>query len=94
MTSATNGEVRTLEERLAEGCRRAGLNAEVVDRAGGVKVSFPGAHSRLTETVTCVPDRRAKLTWAWSWGDPICPATDIADAVKAITHVVTPPDHP
>ena len=92
MTHATNHETRALGEQLAEECRNAGLSAKVVDRAGTVQVSSPGAHSRLTETVTCMPDRRETLMWWWSWGDPICPATDITDAVKVIAHVVTPPD--
>src|SRR5258705_203077 len=90
MTSGTHDDVDTLAQRLAEECGRAGLNAEVVAPTR-VRVSLPGAHARLTETVTCKPDRRERLTWWWSWGEPICLATQIPDALKVIAHVVTPP---
>jgi hypothetical protein len=52
---------------------------------------MPGAHARLAETIYCLPDRAERLTFFWSWGDPICLATDVADAVRLIAHVVTPP---
>jgi hypothetical protein len=82
-------DVETLVAHLAEGCREAGLDADVVAPTR-VRVSFPGASSRLAETIRCMPDRRERLCWWWSWNEPICPATDLADAVRVIAHVVTP----
>jgi hypothetical protein len=37
-----------------------------------------------------MPDPDERLTWWWSWSEPICLAADIADAVRIIGHVVTP----
>jgi hypothetical protein len=90
MTTNSQEDVRALSERLADDCRKAGLNAEVLGPAQ-VRVSAPGAHRRLTETVRCMPDGDERLVWVWSWDEPICPATDIAGAVTIIGHVVTPP---
>jgi hypothetical protein len=90
MMSATQQDVHI--ERLAGQCRKAGLNAVIVGPAR-VRVSAPGAHEKLAETVTCKPDPdggAALLWWWWSWGDPICPAEDIARAVRSIAHVVSP----
>jgi hypothetical protein len=82
-------DVETLVVQLAENCRDAGLHADVVAPTR-VRVSFPGAPSRLAETIRCMPDRRERLCWWWSWNEPIGPATDIAGAVRVIAHVVTP----
>lgn len=90
MTSATHDDVHTLTRRLAEECGKAGLEATVV-AATRVRVSRPGGHTQLSETVRCMPDSEERLMWWWSWGEPICPADWIADAVKVIAHVVTPP---
>jgi hypothetical protein len=90
MTSGTHDDVHTLSQQLAEECGKAGLDAKVVAPTR-VRVSLPGAHSRLAETIRCMPDPQERLTWWWSWGEPICLATQIPDAVKVITHVVTPP---
>jgi hypothetical protein len=83
-------DVQDFTERLARECQKAGLTATVLGPAR-VHVSAPGAHARLAETVRCVPDAEERLTWHWSWGEPICPAADIAGAVRLIAHVVTPP---
>ena len=92
MTNAMNDDVRALTGRLAEGCRDAGLDARILGGTDGVTVSSPGANSRLAETVRCFPDEKKQSMFWWSWGEAICPATDITQAVKAIAHVVTPPD--
>ena len=90
MAGDTHDDAHALTQQLAEECGRAGLDAVVVAPAR-VKVSLPGANARLAETVRCRPDRQERLTWWWSWGDPICLADQIADAVKVIAHVVSPP---
>ncbi len=90
MSSATDDDVHTLAQRLADDLRKDGLKAEVI-AATRVRVSLPGAHQRLTETVRCMVDRQERLWWWWSWGDPICAADRTAEAVKLIRHVVTPP---
>ena len=77
-------------EQLARECEQAGLKAEVVAPTR-VRVSLPGAHQRLSETVRCMPGRDEQLRWWWSWDEPICLATEITHAVAAIKHVVTPP---
>ena len=83
-------DVHELTRRLADDCRRAGLNADVISPTR-VRVSRPGTHDRLAETVRCMPDDEERLTWWWSWGDPIRPADDLPGAVRRIAHVVTPP---
>ena len=92
MTSATHDDdVHTLTRRLAEECEKAGLEATVV-AATRVRVSLPGGHARLSETVRCMPaPEEERLMWWWSWGEPICSASRIDDAVRIIAHVVTPP---
>ena len=62
-------DVHELTRRLADACRRAGLNADVISPTR-VRVSRPGTHDRLAETVRCMPDGEERLTWWWSWGDP------------------------
>jgi hypothetical protein len=37
-----------------------------------------------------MPDGDEELAWWWSWDEPMCPATHIADAVRIIAYVVTP----
>jgi hypothetical protein len=90
MTCAADDDIHIFTERLAEECRKAGLRAEIVAPTR-VLVSRPGAHGRLAELVRCMPDADERLTWFWSWSEPICPAAAIGDAVRAIAHVVTPP---
>jgi hypothetical protein len=88
MTTPIN-DVDTLVSELVENCRSAGLNAEVVAPTR-VRVSSPGADRRLEEIIRCMPDGEERLTWWWSWNEPICPATQIADAVRRIAYVVSP----
>jgi hypothetical protein len=82
-------EVDSLVSELAAKCREAGLDAAVIAPTH-LRVSRPGADSRLTEIIRCMPDRSARLTWWWSWNEPICPATETAEAVRIIAYVVTP----
>ena len=82
-------DVLVLTERLAGECAKAGLNATVIGPTR-VHVSAPGAHSHLAETVRCEADADEGLVWRWSWGEVICPAARIADAVRIIAYVVTP----
>jgi hypothetical protein len=89
MTTNDQNDVHALTERLAAECVKAGLNATVIG-ATRVRVSAPGAHSRLAETVRIEPDAGERLVWLWSWDEPICPAANIADAVRSIGYVVTP----
>lgn len=83
-------DVHDLTQQLAKECRKAALVAVVVAPTR-VQVSQPGAYAGLAETVWCMPDADEQLMWWWSWGEPICPATQIPEAAKAIARVVTPP---
>jgi hypothetical protein len=82
-------EVDALVSELAVKCREAGLDASVTAPTR-LHVSRPGVDSRFAEIIRCMPDRSERLTWWWSWNEPICPATDMAEAVRRIAHVVTP----
>jgi hypothetical protein len=82
-------EVDSLVSELAAKCREAGLEASVIAPTR-LHVSRPGADSRLAEIIRCMPDGSERLTWWWSWNEPICPATDMTEAVRIITYVVTP----
>jgi hypothetical protein len=82
-------DFRPFSLQLARECGKAGLTAKVVghDR---VHVSAPGADRRLAETVRCALDQDDRLTWHWSWGEPICGGSEFAEAVRRIAHVVAP----
>ena len=87
----TNHDVHLLAEKLAHDCLKAGLVAEVLAPTR-VRVAAPGGHARLTETVRCMPlPYDESLMWWWSWGEPISSASDIPDAVRVISRVLTPP---
>jgi hypothetical protein len=81
-------DVYVLVQELARTCTKAGLNATVVSPTR-VCVSLPGAGRRSVETIRCMPDEQERLMW-WGWGEPICPASHISDAVKMICHVLAP----
>jgi hypothetical protein len=89
MTINDQDDVHALTARLAAHCTRAGLNATVIAPTR-VHISAPGAHSGLAETIRCEPDAEENLVWRWSWGEDICPALQITDAVKIIAYIVTP----
>ena len=89
--SVTSEDSYNLVEWLAIACRRQGLRADVLSPTR-VRVFLPGA-ALLTEMVTIKPDERETLAFYWSWGERICPASDVATAVASIKHVVTPSVH-
>jgi hypothetical protein len=82
-------DFRPFSLQLAHECGQAGLTAEVLghDR---VHVSAPGADRRFAETVRCALDQDGRLTWHWSWGEPICGGSEIGEAVRRIARVVAP----
>jgi hypothetical protein len=84
-----SGDPYDLTQQLTEACERAGLVAKIVAPTR-VRVNAPGANERLTEIVKCMPDREERLMWWWSWDEPICPVTDLDQAVRKIAYVVTP----
>lgn len=73
----------TLVALLADGCRGAGLEVHVLAPTR-VRISSATTGVRLSEIVRCMPDRRERLFWWWSWNEPICPAEQIAAAVTII----------
>jgi hypothetical protein len=83
-------DVDDLVAQLTDGCHAAGLEA-VILAPTRVRVSSTGTDARLTEIIRCMPDDQELLCWWWYWNEPICPAAQIADAVKIIAHVVMPP---
>jgi hypothetical protein len=88
MADEVNGDVHALCGSLAKACGEAGLTAEQLS-ATRVHVCATGA-GMLAEVIRCMPGADEALYWYWSWGEPICPAADIAQATKAIAYVVTP----
>lgn len=45
----------------------------------------------LREVITCATSVADDALWfLWSWGDPICPAVEVEQAVKEIGHVLGP----
>ena len=76
---------------LEAACVRAGLNAVIIEPSTKIKISSPGAHARLAETITLKPRENggAQLFFWWSWNEPICPAHEVDNAVTAIHNVVT-----
>jgi hypothetical protein len=82
-----------LTERLAKACADAGLTVTVVEPSTRITIHAPNGHRLLDETITLRPDEGEVLTWYWSWDAPahrapICPARDVATAVRLIHHVV------
>jgi hypothetical protein len=89
MSDVAGEDVHVLTEQLAEECIKAGLVAHVMAPTR-VRVSSPGAYAGLAELIWCMPDDDERLTWWWSWNEPICPAVELSQAVVAIARVVTP----
>ncbi|GAB3279647.1 hypothetical protein GCM10027589_06320 [Actinocorallia lasiicapitis] len=48
----------------------------------------------LAENVGCRSDTAGRLIFTYSWGDPICPATDPLGAVARLVHVLAPQGRP
>jgi hypothetical protein len=90
--NVTPEDTHVIAARLVQACRDKGLSATVMSPTR-VWASMPDGHARLAETIRIMPDEQETLSLYWSWGERICPAEDIATAVKAIKHVVTPPLH-
>ncbi len=78
-----------LIKRLAVMCERQGLVTNVMEPSTRIKVFAPSGNAHLDEVVSLRPDGSEVLTWFWSWGEPICPATEIDRAVKRIENVVS-----
>ncbi len=78
-----------LIKQLDEACRRRGLMTVVMEPSTRIKVFAPGGNARLDEVVSLRPNKSEILTWHWSWGDPICPATEVDQAAKRIENVVS-----
>lgn len=85
-------DVHTVADRLAQKCKAAGLDAEVLAPTR-VRTFLPHVNAHLAEVITIMPDRDEVLSLFWSWGERIGPATEIDRAVVAIKRVVTPPVH-
>ncbi|MEV5708793.1 hypothetical protein [Actinoallomurus sp. NPDC052274] len=85
-------DAHTVADRLARACRVEGLSADVLGPTR-VRACVPKTHAGLAEIIKIMPDEGEVLSFYWSWGERICPASDIAGAVAAIKHVVTPPLH-
>ena len=82
-----------IAERLAKACAEAGLKVTVVEPSTRITIHAPNGIEHLDETITLRPDAGEVLTWYWSWDSPahpapICPAHDIATAVRMVRHVV------
>jgi hypothetical protein len=73
----------TLVALLADGCRGAGLEVQILAPTR-VRVGSSATGVRLSDIVRCMPDQRERLFWWWSWNEPICPAEQIAAAVTII----------
>jgi hypothetical protein len=76
-------------DRLATACKLKGLVVEIIEPSTRLKISTPGGHALMAETISLRPDRGEVLTWHWSWGAPICAADDIDFAVRAIFRVIS-----
>lgn len=75
-------------ERLAEGCEDAGMRTTVIEPSTRIKIYAPNGNAHFDEMITLKPDAGEVLSWHWSWGEPICPAGDLATAVAMIRKVV------
>ena len=75
-------------ERLAKDCKGAGLRATVIEPSTRIKIHAPNGNEHFDEMITLRPDAGEVLSWYWSWGEPICPAVDLATAVAMIRKVV------
>jgi hypothetical protein len=75
-------------ERLAKGCKDAGLKATVFEPSTKIKIHAPNGNAHFDEMITLRPDANEVLSWYWSWGEPICPAGDLVTAVAMIRKVV------
>jgi hypothetical protein len=78
-----------LIKKLEVACKHRGLVTDVVEPSTRIKVFAPSGNAHLDEMVSLRPNESEVLTWHWSWGDPICPATDVDQAAKRIENVVS-----
>lgn len=83
-----NESADTFIERLAKGCEEAGLKATVFEPSTKIKIHTPNGNAYFDEMITLRPDAGEVLSWYWSWGEPICPADDLATAIAMIRKVV------
>jgi hypothetical protein len=83
-------DIHVLISRLADAAYDEGLEATVIAPTR-VKIRCPGAHSGFTEVIRAEADAQGLPWWVYSWGERICMAHEIDQAVKAIKQVVTPP---
>ena len=78
--------VRDPYELLVAACESHGLTAVRYIQPPRVRVSQPGAPTRLAEEVTLSQDGAAFL---FSWGEPIGPTNKLADVARRLKHVVS-----
>jgi len=78
-------------QQMVAACKKADLTVEVLEPAGKIKVNAADGNAHMAETVTLAPDKDGELMWWWSWGMPICPATQLDRAVALVSNVVAIP---
>lgn len=76
--------VSTLEHSL----KLAGVNAEVIEPSTRLKVFSPSGRASLDETITLRQNADEVLTWFWSWGPEIGPASEVALNVRKLKHAM------
>lgn len=88
-STATHVEAAERFDALTTACTHAGLSVVIVELPSKVKISSPGAHARMVETITLRADADGVLAWFWSWGEVIAPARDLWRVVELLCHVTS-----
>lgn len=83
--SAADQVVKTLDIAL----KRAGLATDILEPSTRLKVFSPTGNAFMDEVITLRPNLMEELTWYWSWGAPIGPASDVVNTVVKLRNVVS-----
>jgi hypothetical protein len=75
--------------RLDTTLKREGLRTDVIEPSTRLKVFAPDGNAHMDEIITLAPNADEVLTWWFSWGQAIAPASDVSETVRRMKAVVS-----
>lgn len=84
---ATDESADQVVATLAGALKRAGLATDIMEPSTVLRVFSPTGNASMDEVITLRPDANEVLTWYWSWGAPIGPASEAANTVIKLKRV-------
>lgn len=74
---------------LDSALKRAGLRTDVIEPSTKLRVFSPDGNAYLDEIITLAPDKDEVLTWWYSWGTAIGPASNVSEITRSVMAVVS-----